>query len=151
MVERDDGRSVEARLIAFDPDRDLAVLAVTGLDRRALPLGDARIGSTGAVYGHPGGGPLELSPFEVGRREPVTGTDIYDRERSEREVLFLAADLQPGDSGGALISPEGKVIGIAFAIAPDRAGVAYALAVSEVQAILAELVPEGVGAGPCTN
>ena len=150
-LERSDGRNVEAHLVAFDPDRDLAVLSVPGIDRPALPLGEPRIGSRGAVFGHPGGGPLELSPFQIGRSEPVTGTDIYDRQRSQRDVLFLAASLQPGDSGGALVTPAGEVVGIAFAIAPDRDGVAYALDVSEVRAVLADVRPGGVDAGPCTN
>jgi S1-C subfamily serine protease len=142
---------VEARLVAFDPDRDLAVLSVPGIDRPALPIGEPRIGSRGAVFGHPGGGPLELSPFQIGRIEPVTGTDIYDRQRSQRDVLFLASSLQPGDSGGALVTPAGEVVGIAFAIAPDRDGVAYALDVSEVRAVLADVRSSGVDAGPCTN
>jgi S1-C subfamily serine protease len=150
-LERSDGRNVEARLVAFDPDRDLAVLSVPGIDRPALKLGEPRIGSRGAVFGHPGGGPLELSPFQIGRMEPVTGTDIYDRQRSQRDVLFLASSLQPGDSGGALVTPAGEVVGIAFAIAPDRDGVAYALDVSEVRAVLADVRTGGVSAGPCTN
>jgi S1-C subfamily serine protease len=150
-LERDDGRTVDARLVAFDPDRDLAVLSVPDIDRPALPLGDPEVGMTGAVFGHPGGGPLELSPFEIGRIEPVTGTDIYDQQRSQRDVLFLASALRPGDSGGALVVPSGQVVGIAFAIAPDRDGVAYALAVSEVRAVLADVDMAGANAGNCTG
>src|SRR3546814_3814837 len=122
-----DGSEVSASIVAFDPRRDLAVLRAPGLERPALPLGDTEEGGRGAVFGHPGGGPLRAAPFEVGQEVTATGSDIYDSARTEREVLVLAAGLQPGDSGGALIDAEGRVVGVAFAIAPDRPGVAYAL------------------------
>ena len=66
----------------------------------------------------------------------AVGHDIYDTGRTEREVLVLAADLAPGDSGSALIDPQGQVVGVAFAVAPDKPGVAYALAIEELQAVL---------------
>ncbi|HEX2576968.1 MAG TPA: MarP family serine protease, partial [Aquihabitans sp.] len=136
-VELDDGSRLTGRVVAFDPDRDLALVRVDGLDRPALQLGAAAEGDRGAVFGHPGGGPLRLAPFAVGEEVAATGTDIYDDRGVEREVLVLAAALRPGDSGSALVSPDGDVVGVAFAIAPDRPGVAYALSTEELQAVLA--------------
>jgi S1-C subfamily serine protease len=101
------------------------------------------------VFGHPGGGALRAAPFEVARTVQATGTDIYDRARIEREVLILAAGLQPGDSGAALIDPEGRAVGVAFAIAPDKPGVAYALDMSELDAVLAGDLSASVDTGPC--
>jgi hypothetical protein len=149
VVERHpDGAEVPAELVAFDPRRDLAVLSVPGLDRPPLSLGDAESGDVGAVFGHPGGGPLEVSPFEVGEEVTATGRDIYGTERTERQMLFLAAQLRPGDSGGALIDPAGAMVGIAFAIAPDDPNVAFALTVEEVRAVLdSPLAP--TDSGPC--
>jgi S1-C subfamily serine protease len=72
------------------------------------------------------------------------GRDLYDRHETRRQVLILASDLAPGDSGAALISPEGKVVGVAFAIAPDRPRTAYALDVIELQAALS--APRGAEA-----
>ena len=89
------------------------------------------------MFGHPGGGALEVSPFQVAEQITASGRDIYDRSGTEREVLVLAAALAPGDSGSALIDPAGSVVGVAFAVAPDEPGVAYALAVSELEAVLA--------------
>jgi S1-C subfamily serine protease len=149
LVERDDGSEVRATVVAFDPARDLAVLRAPGLDRPGLPLGDTDPGDTGAVFGHPGGGPLRIAPFQVGREVRATGTDIYDDARTERDVLVLAASLRPGDSGGALIDPAGAVVGVAFAIAPDKPGVSYALARSELDAILAGALTDEVDTGPC--
>ena len=103
----------------------------------------------GAAFGHPQGGPLRAAPFSVGEVTEATGTDIYDRNAATREVLILAADLQPGDSGSALIDPDGDVVGVVFAIAPDRPGVAYALAMSELEAVLAGDLSQPVDTGPC--
>ena len=151
VVQRSDGSQVRATVVAFDPNRDLAVLAAPDLDRPALVRGDADVGAVGAVFGHPGGGPLRAAPFEVGRRVSATGTDIYDQNRIEREVLILSSALQPGDSGGALVAPDGSVVGVAFAIAPDRAGVAYALAMEELDAVLAGDLSQPVDTGPCLS
>lgn len=143
---------LRAQVVAFDPDRDLAVLSVASLDRPALPLVEAEIGTSGAVFGYPGGGELTLSPFAVGDIRTASGRDIYGDEPTSRELLFLAAALEPGDSGGALVDPAGEVVGVAFAIAPDRADVAYALTAGEVSAVLDGLgtsSPEPVGTGPC--
>jgi S1-C subfamily serine protease len=146
VVRHPDGAELAATVVSFDPDADIAVLRVPGIDRPPLPLGDAEVGDVGGVFGHPGGGPLEVSPYEVGRRDVVTGRDIFGADRIEREVLFLAAELRPGDSGGALVDPDGAVAGMAFAIAPDRREVAFAVTSDELAAALGgELAPTGAG------
>lgn len=148
-LHRSDGSQVSAVVVAFDPARDLAILRAPGLARNALPRLDVGEGATGAVFGHPGGGELRAAPFAVGQEVTATGTDIYDEARTEREVLVLASNLQPGDSGGALIDPQGRVVGVAFAIAPDRPGVAYALDMPELEAVLAGDLSRQVDTGPC--
>lgn len=148
-VERNDGTRQPGTVVAFDPERDLAIISVPGLDRPALPLGDAAIGDRGAVFGHPGGGPLRLAPFEVGQQIVATGTDIYDNGGVQRDVLVLASSLQPGDSGSALVAPAGDVIGVAFAIAPDRPGVAYAVTTEELESVVALAGDGAVPAGAC--
>lgn len=148
-VRSSDGARHAGRVVAFDPDRDVAIIRVDGLDRPALPLGDATEGDQGAVFGHPGGGPLRLAPYAVGERIVASGADIYDEDGVEREVLVLASALRPGDSGSALVSPAGEVVGLAFAIAPDRPGVAYALSTAELRAVLDLAGNETVSAGAC--
>ena len=149
IVERSDGSDVRAIVVAFDPNRDLAVLAAPDLDRPALARDAIEEGGVGAAFGHPRGGPLRAAPFSVGEITDATGTDIYDRNQTTREVLILAADLQPGDSGSALIDPDGDVVGVVFAVALDRPGVAYALAMSELEAVLAGDLSQPVDTGPC--
>ena len=149
VLERSDGSTVDATVVAFDPRRDLALLRAPALDRPVLRLGDTATGGRGAVFGHPGGGPLRLAPFRVGDRGLATGTDIYDRGRVERDVLFLSAALRPGDSGSALVDPLGRVVGVAFAIAPDKPEVAYALSVKELRSILVRPPSVPVATGSC--
>jgi S1-C subfamily serine protease len=150
-VQRSDGSEVEARVVAFDPNRDLAVLAAPDLARPALARDTTRPGGVGAAFGHPQGGPLRAAPFSVGQVTQATGSDIYDRQKVTREVLILAADLEPGDSGSALIDPDGDVVGVVFAIALDRPDVAYALAMSELEAVLAGDLSRPVDTGPCLD
>jgi S1-C subfamily serine protease len=149
VVQRSDGSEVRAQVVAFDPNRDLAVLRAPGLDRPALALSTTAQGGLGAVFGHPGGGALRAAPFEVGQALTATGTDIYDRQTTQREILVLASNLQPGDSGAALVDPTGRVVGVAFAIAPDRPGVAYALAREELDGVLAGDLSAPVDTGAC--
>lgn len=136
VVLTSDGKRHDATVVLFDSDRDLAILSVPGLTAPALPIRNADPQTRGAVMGHPGGGPLEVSPFLVSDEVRAVGRDLYDRHETRREVLILASNLAPGDSGAALVDPAGDVVGVAFAIAPDRPGTAYALDVVELQAAL---------------
>jgi S1-C subfamily serine protease len=148
VIERS-GRRVSATVVYFDSDRDLAVLRA---DVREAPLsiGKGGIGTRGAVLGYPGGGPLVVSPFEVRDAVTAVGRDLYDRHGTRRQVLILASNLAPGDSGAALVDPNGSVVGVAFAIAPDRPGTAYALNTTELQAALA--APRApASTGPCLS
>jgi S1-C subfamily serine protease len=146
-----DGKQLDATVVAFDPDRDVAILRVPGIDRPVLPLGDGSftVGGVGAVFGHPLGGPLKLSPFKVGEDTNARGFDIYDQHRTTRHIFVLSSDLAPGDSGGALVDPGGNVEGVAFAIAPDQPNVAYALTLDEVRPVLASAGTAAVSTGPC--
>ena len=144
------GRSA-ADVLYFDPDRDLAVLAAPGLREPPLPIGESDVGDVGAVLGYPGGGPLRVAPFEVREEVEAVGRDLYDRRQTRRQVLVLAAGLAPGDSGGALVDAEGAVVGVAFAIAPDRPGTSYALNTEELGTALRGLRDPATSTGPCLS
>ena len=101
-----------------------------------MSLGAGGVGDVGAVYGHPGGGPLRAAPARVGEEIVAVGTDIYRTGSSRRNVFVLAASLAPGDSGGALVNTTGEVIGVAFAIDPGNDGTSYAITDEEVRAVL---------------
>ena len=149
-VTRTDGRRLPATVVVFDANRDLAVLRVPDLGQAALPIGASETGAEGAVFGHPRGQePLAVTPARIETKVNAQGLDLYGKNRVRREVLIMAAALQPGDSGGAVVDTDGRVVGVAFAIAPDKSATAYALSSAELQAVLS--VPRGgqVDTGDC--
>jgi len=150
-VYSEDGRRRSATVVAFDPKRDLAVLRVDGAGLPTLELGDAALDSAGAVFGHPGGGPLRAAPARIERVIDARGSDIYRTAPTRRDVLVLATDLEPGDSGAPLVDAAGRVVGVAFAIDPGTASTAYALDRPEIDAVLgpARGATQAVDTGPC--
>lgn len=150
QVARPDGRRLDASIVVFDPGRDLAVLRVPGLGQAPLPVSEAEVGEQGAVFGHPGGqDPLRIAPAAIREQVDAAGRDLYGTRPTRREVFVLAAELAQGDSGAALVDTGGSVVGVAFAIAPDRPGTAYALTSDELRSVLAVPRRQPVASGPC--
>ena len=146
-----DGRLLRAGIVVFDPNRDLALLEVPNLRLAPLPIASSKVGTEGAILGYPGGqNNVRVAPAVVRNETIADGTDIYRRSKTRRRVLFLAANLRQGDSGSAFIDTGGRVVGVAFAIAPDRPDTAYALADEELRALLAEPRARGAG-GRCVT
>lgn len=152
-VELPGGGSHEALLVHFDPDLDLALLEVPGLSAPALelapPIGAEAptAGEEGIVAGYPGGGRLELSPYLLADRVIARGSDIYGARTVLRDVLVLATELEPGDSGSPVLNSAGVVTGLAFAVARDKEAVAYALSEAELRdALGAPRAPTSSGA-----
>jgi S1-C subfamily serine protease len=140
----------DAEVVAFDADRDIAVLRVADLDARKLPLATAKVHDIGAVYGHPGGKDLRVAPARIGEEIVASGTDIYrTKQHVRRRVFVLAARLHPGDSGAPLVNTAGAVVGVAFAIDPAHGGTAYAVTDKEVTPVLREVSSEPVNTGDC--
>ncbi len=116
-----------------------------------LPVSAPTVGDQGLVLGFPGGGPFAPSPFEVAERLGATGYDIYDSALVERDLLALSSELEPGDSGSAVLRDDGSVIGVAVAVAPDRPLVAYALDADELASLGAGADGSAVDTGPCIH
>jgi S1-C subfamily serine protease len=148
-----EGKRLEATVVLFDARRDLAVLRVPGLGQAPLGVGKGKEGDTGAVYGHPGGADLRAAPAVISQKLVAVGRDIYDREETRRNIFVLGSNLRPGDSGGALIDKAGAVVGVAFAIAPDKPGTSYALTDDELRPVLtsARTATAAVGTGRCLD
>jgi S1-C subfamily serine protease len=147
-----EGRRYPARVVAFDPVRDLAVLYVPDLPAPALSLGqELDRGDPAVVAGFPLDGPYRLDAARV--REVITarGEDIYGRKPSVRRVYSLYATVQPGNSGGPLLSPEGKVVGVIFAKSLDDDSTGYALTREESEPVLKQgrTATEPVPVGAC--
>jgi S1-C subfamily serine protease len=131
------GRSYDARVVVFDPKRDLAVLSVPGLPAPASAQGSSLRRSGGAVVaGFPLNGPYRLDAARVRDVLTATGSDIYGSPGAVREVYSLYARIQPGNSGGPLLSPTGEVVGIVFARSLDDDRTGYALTLDEARPVL---------------
>lgn len=143
------GDKLAARVVRFDPRRDLAILAVDNLRLAPLSIGKGSAGLVGAVYGHPGGGDLRAAPARIAEEIDARGTDIYRTTPTSRDVFVLAAQLAPGDSGAPLVDQAGRVVGVAFAIDPGREGTAYALTSAELEHALAAVSDSTVETGSC--
>ncbi|HEY7949122.1 MAG TPA: MarP family serine protease [Acidimicrobiales bacterium] len=152
-----------ATAVLFDPRLDLAVLRVPGLGDPPLAIDPDVVGrgTLGVVLGYPEGGPFNDTPAAVAASFTATGLDIYGRTQTMRQVYQIDAVVQPGNSGGPLISsgdgsrkiPDGTVIGVVFARSTINPKVGYALAMGAVQSDLSRVGPSSrpVGTGKCIS
>lgn len=150
-VTTGDGTRHATQPVAFDPDRDLAVLRVPQLARAPLERGTGHVDDRGSVFGHPAGGPLRESPMRIAQQIVARGTNIQRDSATEREVFVLAAVTEPGDSGAPVVRTDGVVVGVLFAFEPGQLATAYALTGSELDAVLADVSPTPVSTGPCLD
>jgi len=142
-VRVDAGSLLDARVVLFDPELDVAVLYAPGSELSALRFAVASPdrGEVGAILGYPGGGALAVVPAAVTDRYVAIGRDIGGRSRVRREVLEVRAPIEQGDSGGPLVLEDGTVGGVVFAESRTNEDVGYALA----PAAVATRVAPGVG------
>jgi S1-C subfamily serine protease len=126
-----DGRRQAATLRIFDPERDVAVLAVSGLSAAPISVGSAERGMPGAVIGYPGGGPERVVPAVVTGTITATGRDIFGDGAVSRQIVVTKADVRPGNSGGPLVDGNGHAVGLIYASSVSQPDHAFALAPDE--------------------
>ncbi|MEV4477817.1 trypsin-like peptidase domain-containing protein [Nonomuraea sp. NPDC049504] len=129
-----DGEVYKGRVVAFDPDVDVAVLYVPDLPAPALWL-DVPGGSLGGarLLGYPKRAKgVVAQPVEILDRFEAEGPDIYKRRQVTRTVLELAFDVRPGISGAPLLVEGGTVAGMVVAATKQDPKRGYALAAEEI-------------------
>ncbi|OAH11343.1 MarP family serine protease [Streptomyces jeddahensis] len=129
------GRLYDAKVVLYDWQRDIAVLDVPNLNAPALKFAstDATSGSSAIVAGFPENGSYDVRPARVRARIPANGPDIYHRGTVSRDVYSLYATVRQGNSGGPLLTPDGRVYGVVFAKSLDDPDTGYALTADEVR------------------
>ncbi|MBO0918941.1 MarP family serine protease [Streptomyces laculatispora] len=136
------GRLYDAKVVLYDWRRDIAVLDVPDLD--AKPLGftdtdhDAATGNGAIVAGFPENGGYDVRAARVRARIDANGPDIYHRGTVRRDVYSLFTTVRQGNSGGPLLTPDGKVYGVVFAKSLDDPNTGYALTADEIRQDIAQ-------------
>jgi S1-C subfamily serine protease len=130
-----EGKRYAGKVVLYDWERDIAVLDVPDLRAPALQFTsqDAASGEGAIVAGFPENGSYTVNAARVRGRITADGPDIYHRGTVRRDVYSLYATVRQGNSGGPLLTPDGKVYGVVFAKSLDDPETGYALTADEVQ------------------
>jgi len=128
------GRTLHARVVLYDPLRDVAILYVPDLHARPLSFtGPAQSGENAIVAGYPLNRSFTANAARIGGTEAARSPDIYQNTQVTREIYSIKAQVRPGNSGGPLLAPDGQVYGVVFAAAVSVKDTGYALTANEVQ------------------
>ncbi|MGA8296845.1 MAG: MarP family serine protease, partial [Acidimicrobiales bacterium] len=134
------GRSSRAVPVLFDSRFDLAVLRIGTLGIPALSVDDGYVsdGKSVVFLGYPEDGPLREGAAGVVARFTAEGRDIYDEALAIRQVYEIHGFVEPGNSGGPLVTPSGKVLGVVFSRSTSRNDIGFALTSPGVEARITE-------------
>jgi S1-C subfamily serine protease len=135
QVYSENGIAHQATVVFYDPQVDVAVLYVPGLDVAPLSFaGQAEMGADAVVAGYPLDQGFTQRAARVGDIQDATGPDIYQTSQVTRQIYEIKADVEPGNSGGPLIAPNGTVYGVVFAAAVGVSDTGFVLTAAEVEA-----------------
>src|SRR6266480_3011690 len=139
-----EGIVTDARVLGVDADTDLALLRADGVrDLRYASLGNSkrlRLGQLVVAIGNPLGFESTVTAGIVS----ALGRSIRSLSgRTIEDVIQTDAALNPGNSGGPLVSSAAEVIGINTAIINGAQGICFAVASNTAQFVLSEIIRHG--------
>jgi S1-C subfamily serine protease len=134
QVTTTDGQVLPAHVVFYDPQVDVAVLYVPGLNLHPLSFaGQANVGTNAVVSGFPlNATTLQEAPARIGDIQNAQGPNIYQTTTVTRQIYEIKAHVQEGNSGGPLLSPSGSVYGVVFAAAVGVSDTGFALTAAQV-------------------
>jgi S1-C subfamily serine protease len=148
------GQALTGTVTFYDPKRDLAVITVKGMTASPLTVAASPgVGDEGVVAGYPYGGPFTEGGARVVQSGVVTVPDVSGSGRTARSIAAIAADVEPGNSGGPLLTPSGRVIGLVFAKSTSQSDLGYAMTPAEFDSVVdrAHSLTSAVSTGACST
>ncbi|WP_313814118.1 MarP family serine protease [Glutamicibacter sp.] len=139
-IEIGDDQLRRGKVVYFDPQADIALLHVEGLEADPIPLAhhDLSRGDEAAFIGYPAGGPQQTHGAVVASMATVSIANIYGEDPSRLSVYQLNAEVAQGNSGGPLVDENGDAAGLIFAKSRSSEDVGFALSLEEMQQALAK-------------
>ena len=139
-----EGRVMEARKLGEDTDTDLALLRAGAVrDLPSATLGDSKALKRGQLVVAIGN-PLGFESTVTAGVISALGRSLRSKNgRLIEDVIQTDAALNPGNSGGPLVSSRGEVVGINTAVILGAQGICFAVASNTAQFVLSELIQHG--------
>jgi len=147
-VLMNDGKKIEAKVLARDPLNDLAVLKIEGKDFKALPFGDSsnlKAGQTVIAIGNSLGEFRNTVSTGVisGLSRSVIAGGIGIGSEQLTGVIQTDASINSGNSGGPLLNISGQVIGINTAMAQGAENIGFAIPINEIKSVYESVKKNG--------